>query len=178
MGPVVAFQLTGTAVVEAELSARMACGVQGTVAPAAMCCTGFTGVRVLTRVTAVMEAVWVPALPVAVSVMAPGACGVTVVEAVPEASVRMVQVAAPQSPKLTIELVAVKVMLWPERGVTPSAAMARTAKGAGAEAHAGDGDDSARGWDAGGGEGVGVEDAGLVGVVGTAVCALVGAGDS
>src|SRR5713226_61893 len=132
MGPEVAFQLTGTAVVEAELSARMTCGVQRTVAPAAMYCTGFTGVRVLTRVTAVKETVWVPTLPVAVSVMGPGACGVTVVEAVPEASVRMVQVAAPQAPKLTIELVAVKVMLWPARGVTPSAAMARTAKGTGA----------------------------------------------
>src|SRR5258708_34322160 len=65
MGPEVAFQLTGTAVVEAELSARMTCGVQRTVAPTAMYCTGFTGVTVLTRVTAVREAAWVSMLPVA-----------------------------------------------------------------------------------------------------------------
>jgi hypothetical protein len=97
MGPEIVCQLTGIAVVEAELSDKKTSGVQSTVAPAAMYCTGFSGVMVLTLVIAVKDAVWVPAVAVAVSVMLPGDWGVTEVEAMPEASVRRVQMEAPQA---------------------------------------------------------------------------------
>src|ERR1700712_4232727 len=128
-GPEVTCQSTGIDVVGAELSARVTRGVQTTMTPAAMYWTDLLAARLRLRLAEGKEAVWVPAVSVAVRVMAPEDCGTTVVEAMPEASARRVQVERPQALNWTAPPVAVKVMLWLPSGVTPSGAIACTLKG-------------------------------------------------
>src|ERR1700730_3863584 len=94
VGPETDCQLTMTPVVEEMLSTRLTCGVHTMIAPAATYSVGFTAVTVLTCVAAVTEAVALPANPAAESVIAPGASGVTAVDADPDASVSSAQRAA------------------------------------------------------------------------------------
>src|ERR1700679_2665916 len=111
MEPGVALQLTGTPILEAELSLSATCQPQATGPPAATYSVGLTAVTVRTRAAALNVSVTVPALPVATSVTVPAACGAMVVEAVPVASVTRVQVAAAHAPKTAAPPVALNVML-------------------------------------------------------------------
>src|SRR5260370_2033670 len=119
--PEIVRQSTSTPAVEAVLSATLSCGAHATVAPAATYSTGCTAVAVLIWVIAVKEATAVPSTPVACRAMAPEVCGVTRVDAMPFASGRRMQVAAPQTANWTAPAGLGKCTVSPHPHDTPPA---------------------------------------------------------
>src|ERR1700679_3515686 len=100
-----------------------------TLAPAATYSTACTAVALLTWTIAVNDAVAVPSTPMACTITAPAVCGVTIVDAMPCASVCTVQLAVPHVANSTLPAVVANATASPTTGVIPSAFKTCTAKG-------------------------------------------------